>query len=198
MSARCVSRDTTRVLRMRSASSSSESALTQSTLRRLEQLADLLRLLAIAVRRRVAGVQREAEHADRVGLARPHQRRRHREVLVDARDDRRLRELVAALRLSSARAAAGRPRCARRSRRAGARSRPRRSRRAARCAPPSGASSAAVRTDSRRRRRSAPAASAGRSRAGRSGSTSTCRRRRRACRRSARSGWPCRRCLRAR
>ena len=57
-----------------------------------KQLADLLGLLAVAVRALVAGVQREAEHADRVGLARPEQRRRHREVLVDARERERLRD----------------------------------------------------------------------------------------------------------
>ena len=40
----------------------------------------------------VARVQREPEHADRVRLPRPEQRRRHREVLVDAREGHRLRE----------------------------------------------------------------------------------------------------------
>ena len=38
-----------------------------------------------------AGVEREAEHADRVRLPQPEKRHRHREVLVDPRELHRLR-----------------------------------------------------------------------------------------------------------
>ena len=101
-----------------------------------------------------AGVQREAEHADRVGLARPEERRRHREVLVDARERHRLRERVR--RRVGSRAA----RAAARRRRSGsplpasmvAQLRPRRTRPGARCAARSGATPAAGRTGSPRRR----------------------------------------------
>ena len=52
----------------------------------------------MAVRAVVAGVQRQPEHADAVGLPRPEQRRRHRQVLVDARERHRLLEDVGPLR----------------------------------------------------------------------------------------------------
>ena len=45
----------------------------------------------------LAGVEREAEDADRVRLARPEERRRHRQVLVDPREHHRLGERVARL-----------------------------------------------------------------------------------------------------
>src|SRR5262249_6196282 len=57
-----------------------------------QQLADLVQLLAMAVRPVVRRVQRKAEHADPVWLPRPEQRRRHREVLVDPSEAHRLRE----------------------------------------------------------------------------------------------------------
>ena len=56
-----------------------------------EELRDLLPLLDVAVALG-AGVEREPEHADRVGLPRPEERRRHREVLVDAGERQRLLE----------------------------------------------------------------------------------------------------------
>src|SRR5205823_4827466 len=46
-----------------------------------QQLADLIQLLPVAVGPVVSGVQSEPEHADPVGLARPKERGRHREVL---------------------------------------------------------------------------------------------------------------------
>ena len=70
----------------------------------------------------VAGVEREPEHADRVRLPRPEERRRHREVLVDARERDRLREDVVPARRASARAAARRRRSGWRCRRACSRS----------------------------------------------------------------------------
>ena len=63
-----------------------------------EQLADLLRLGAMAVRALVAGVQGEAEDADGVRLAHPEERRRHREVLVDPREGERVRDVLRAAR----------------------------------------------------------------------------------------------------
>ena len=48
-----------------------------------DQLPDLLGLFATAVRALVAGVQRQPEDTDRVGLAHPEERCRHREVGVD-------------------------------------------------------------------------------------------------------------------
>src|SRR5947208_989814 len=59
--------------------------------RRLEQLTDAVDLLGVAVALG-AGVDREAEHAERVRLPRPQERRAHRDVLVDPRQLHRLRE----------------------------------------------------------------------------------------------------------
>src|SRR5437762_4039912 len=67
--------------------------------RRLEQVADLIDLNFRAVAL-LAGVEREAEHADGVGLTRPEERRGHRQVLMDARELHRLAEGVAADRLA--------------------------------------------------------------------------------------------------
>src|ERR671930_155510 len=65
--------------------------------RRLEQLANALALFRMPVA--VGGrVEREPEHADRVRLPRPEQRRRHRQVLVDPRKGHRLRERPAPAR----------------------------------------------------------------------------------------------------
>ena len=61
-----------------------------------EQLADPVEVAVGGAVPLLAGVQGEPEHADRVGLARPEERRRHRQVLVDAREHRRLGERVAA------------------------------------------------------------------------------------------------------
>ena len=52
----------------------------------------------MAVRTVVAGVEREAEHADVVLLPRPKQGSRHRQILVDARHRNRLSKDVDALR----------------------------------------------------------------------------------------------------
>ena len=136
--------------------------------RRLEQLADLLGLLAVAVRVESDAFSASPSTPIGVGLPRPKERRRHREVLVDAREIVGCASIVAALRLRrlERRLAVGDAR--RVAREQVARSRARRSRRAVPCAAPSAASWAAGRTDSPTRRRSAPAASAGRSRAGRS------------------------------
>src|SRR5262245_37555504 len=64
-----------------------------------DELADLLQLLHLG--RTVpflAGVEGEPEDAERVLLAHPEQRRGHREVAVDPREDHRLREDVRAAR----------------------------------------------------------------------------------------------------
>src|SRR3954453_20813579 len=65
--------------------------------RGLDQLPDPLALLGVPVAVR-AGVQRKAEDADRVGLARPEERRRHRQVLVGAGKSSTLREGTSAAR----------------------------------------------------------------------------------------------------
>src|SRR5205085_684667 len=65
--------------------------------RRQQELLDLLELLDAPVAL-VARVQRQAKHADRVRLARPQERRRHREVLVHPRERHRLLERRTALR----------------------------------------------------------------------------------------------------
>ena len=102
MSARWTSRNVARLTMRRSPSSLDLRQRAPELAGGFEQLADLVALLLVAVRARRSRVQREPEHADRVGLARPEQRRRHREVLVDARERHRLRERllpVGALRL---------------------------------------------------------------------------------------------------
>ena len=198
MSARWMSRNVARVCAMRSLSSPSSGKRPPHVLRGDQQLADLLELVAVPVRAVVAGVQRQAEHADRVLLPRPEQRRRHREVLVDARERHRLRERVDALSAPTARAAARRSRSDWRCPRALRAPAPRPAARAVRCAARSAATPAAGRTDSPRRRRPARARRAGRGRAGRSGSRPTCRRRRRPCRRAGRRARRGRRCRRAR
>jgi hypothetical protein len=48
----------------------------------------------VPVRALVAGVQGQAEHADRVRLPHPEERRRHREVLVDPREGERVRDVL--------------------------------------------------------------------------------------------------------
>src|SRR5205823_14247501 len=58
---------------------------------REQELLYLLELLDASVPL-VTCVQRQAEHADRVRLARPEERRRHREVLVHPRERHRLLE----------------------------------------------------------------------------------------------------------
>ena len=67
-------------------SSSTSGSARQRSRAAIEQLADLRRRSSTWPFRSLARVEREAEHADRVGLARPEERRRHREVLVDARE----------------------------------------------------------------------------------------------------------------
>ena len=63
--------------------------------RRVDELGDPLALLDVAVPLG-AGVEREPEDADRVRLARPEERRRHRQVVVDAGEGQRLVEPAAA------------------------------------------------------------------------------------------------------
>ena len=112
----------------------------------------------------VARVEREAEHAERVLLARPEQRRRHREVLVDARERHRLLRACRRPAAATARAAARRRRSGSRCRRACSRDlRLVEAGERAPCGARSGATAAACRTGSRRRRRPAPARRAGRS-----------------------------------
>src|SRR5215213_5938840 len=66
--------------------------------RGLEQLADPVDLARAAVALE-AGVDREPEHADGVGLPCPEERRAHREVLMDTRELHRLDDRVAPERL---------------------------------------------------------------------------------------------------
>ena len=94
MFARWTSRNAIRAVRTRSVSSSASGKSAPEIARGAEQLADQLRLLAVAVRALVAGVQRQAEHADRVRLPHPEERRRHREVLVDPRERERVRDVL--------------------------------------------------------------------------------------------------------
>ena len=76
-----------------------------------EELGDPLALLGEAVSL-AAGVECEAEHADRVRLPRPEQRRRHGEVVVDARERDRLVERRGALRVARLERRIARARCA--------------------------------------------------------------------------------------
>src|SRR5712671_7355431 len=61
-----------------------------------QELADLVELANVAVAL-VRSVEREAERAERVLLAREEHRHRHREVLVNAGEGHRLREDVCSL-----------------------------------------------------------------------------------------------------
>ena len=158
------------------------------------------RVLARVAVALVARVEREPDDADRVRLAHPEQRRRHRQVLVDARQLHRLGEHVrrrVGLRRLVRRLAVGDP--VRAFRRASSRS----------CSSSKPGGLRRAERDQQRARlpavrvvrgvqRPARAGRGGRSRAGRPRSRPTCRRRRPRGRRSAPRGRPCRRCRRGR
>ena len=97
MSARWISRNVSRVAHAPVACRPRSREARPQVARGHEQLVDPVDRVGVAVALR-AGVDREAEHADRVRLPRPEERRRHREVLVDARELQRLRERLVAVR----------------------------------------------------------------------------------------------------
>ena len=161
-----------------------------------ERRADQVGVAHVVDVRLVGCVQREAETAGHVGLTHPEQRRRHRDVGMDPCQRQRVRDLLGPLRAVTAPAAAHRPRFPAPSRRACGEGRPRRSATASPREGKGGASSAAVRRDSRWRTGSARARPAASGRRGRGCPTPRCRRRLPARARSglrARRGRRCRR-----
>ena len=177
MSARWISLNVARVRSRRSCSSSTEPRSRQRS-RGEQQLLDPVEGLGHAVPL-VAGVDGQAEDPDGVLLARPEEGRRHREVLVDARQLHRLSKHVAAARR-------GRLELLARRRRSGSRSPPGR----ADVGFVEAREACGAQRDEQRGRLLAVRVvgrvedllrgrSGGSSRAGRSGSRRTCRRRRR-------------------